>query len=304
MNIDDSIGLFALKQNTSDINSLVNCIQYVGSRNRERFENNENNYELFEAYKNAQDANEKIRIRNLIVTKNMGIVYSALYGYVKRGRNENTFREYTMPHVANEDMFTIACITLMLCVEKFDHTKGVTLMTYAMPAIEHAICKYWKREIAPKRDLGQETENVEDLYNVLDLDNWYVNPQASLSDAELRRLSSPSAEEEVLDNETRNQETKLKQMVQNLLENASLTEKQQEILLLHIGLKDGRQYSFEEIGQLTNTSRQNCHNIYNYSLMTLRKYLEKHPKNAKVIKEALGYLDDMHDKKSSEELVR
>lgn len=83
--------------------------------------------ELFEEYKNTHDE----QARNKIVSE---------YSYIARAAASR----YTGRGVDYDDLYQIACIGLILAVERFDADKGIKFVTFALPTISGEIKRYFR----------------------------------------------------------------------------------------------------------------------------------------------------------------
>ncbi|MGI6778983.1 MAG: RNA polymerase sporulation sigma factor SigF [Acetivibrionales bacterium] len=80
----------------------------------------ENDNEVFELIEKVKNGDKEAQ--NLLVEKNVGLVWSIVRRFLNRGYE-------------SEDLFQIGCIGLIKAIKKFDHSFNVKFSTYAVPMI-------------------------------------------------------------------------------------------------------------------------------------------------------------------------
>ena len=254
-----------------------------------------NEQEMEYSIKAAEGDEESKRI---LAESNLRLVVSIAKRYVGRG-------------LLFLDLIQEGNIGLMKAVEKFDYDKGFKFSTYAtwwirqaitraladqartirvpvhmvetinkMARIQRQLTLELNREPSEEEIAKKMNINVEKVREVLKISQDPVSLETPIGEEDDSHLGDFIQDESNMSPEEYTTNEILKEEIQNVL--LTLQEREQEVLELRFGLKDGTCHTLEEVGKKFNVTRERIRQIEAKALRKLR-----HPSRAKKLKDFL-----------------
>ncbi len=287
-------------ENRSDKNNLIGERKYYSDLLKYPLLSTEEEFELFTAYENATDEEEKRKIEHKIINANLRLVLTVVNKYVNRG-------------LPTQDLIQEGNFGLIKAVHKFEVSKGCKFSTYAIFWIRQSIMRAladnsriirlpvhahevflklnrymeeYYNETGKKFVINDET--FEELVKKFNVEKIVMRALLTYRDA--YSLDQPlNADEpdttivECVVDEEENAEDKIidKQQAEEILEimDKYLTEREKEILLHRFGFYDNKVKTLKELGIMYGITFERARQLESKAIKIIREGLKANNKN-------------------------
>lgn len=188
--------------------------------------------------------NNDLNARNKLLTSNLKFVFNIAKTYKGYG-------------ASMEDLISEGNIGLTKAFDKFDESKDVKFISYAVWWI-----KYYIQEFI-------QTKGLENIHEVSEDELMQTHKENVISDNEDETLSVNDTmfgeESEFYEKENKKEQ---KMLISHLL--SKLDDRERNIIECYFGLKTGKHMTLEEISEILGISKERCRQIKSKSLLKLK----------------------------------
>lgn len=197
---------------------------------------------LFKKYRKGDEA-----ARNQILESNLKFVFDIARKYTGRG-------------VAISDLISEGNMGLLKAMEKFDETKGVKFISYAVWWIRQFMQEAIKRnKLVELCEIEMSTNNDDAIGK---MNPAYDDDRTNSKD---KTNYEPSDEDEVVEKEVNDT---YKEVVNNIMD--SLTERERDVIELYYGINDNKELTLFKIGEKYDLSSERVRQIKKTAIRKMR----------------------------------
>lgn len=219
----------------------------------------EEEVELFKEYKSNTSKERKLEIRNLLIEKNLGLVY-------KLAQKFSSFDVDYMFDLANEGVFG-----LIDAIENFDIKKDVKFSTFAFFYINQKISLY----------LADKIKMIRVPYRKKDKSLTFVESMDAETDENIKQYGYKDEFEILLEDK------ELKEVLLKAI-NEILTDKEAYIIKNRFNFDDNKKDTLEEVGKSLGFSRERARQLETKAILKIKRYFNE-------TKELEGYINKIID---------